>query len=170
MLGTGSVTGVGQGRVVYLMRVSEILSIEDYDADKRFKLKIPVFSGESWKRRGDNIYFKNGNGQWQQRRSFHSARNMDHDLSGINVLIGGYFFYFGSEAPKLKGELIELRKLGPGHKIIDDEKKIKRLEEWVATKGKPGINGEPFNSTFMAEEDVGCMRRKPCQSKSACGG
>ena len=48
-------------KLLYLMKVSEILNYDKYFNDIRFSKKIPNLKG-SWKERcGDNIYSKNNN-------------------------------------------------------------------------------------------------------------
>lgn len=170
VMGTGSVSSVGSENLVYLMKVTEVLSLEAYNEDLRFRVKRPSFSREPWRRRGDNIYFKGAQGQWQQRRSFHISKDMGRDLSGLNVLISDHFYYFGAEAPRLPGRLLDLRKRGPGHRIIRDRERIDRLVEWVSAGWQIGVIGEPFLSNYLPQNDRGCSIKTPSPSKSLCGG
>jgi len=61
-------------RLIFAMKVSEILHFKDYFNDKRFEKKKPDFKkDEKWKV-GDNMYFGNGNGKLQQvRPSYHAT-------------------------------------------------------------------------------------------------
>jgi hypothetical protein len=93
-------------RCIFLMKVSEILSFEEYWADPRFLLKRPSRNGSKVQMVGDNIYHKNEAGNWIQEDSHHSLpdgspnpENISRDTgSTTNVLISDYFLYFGKAA------------------------------------------------------------------------
>jgi hypothetical protein len=148
VIGTGSVKNVGNDCMIYAMKVTEKLSLEDYAEDERFATKIP---GDGAKRRvGDNIYFRDRNGITRQR--FPSGHSIDrenpetkeHDLNGKNVLISRSesFYYFGENAPKIPKNLQYLIKKGPGHKCRFNDDIIKEFIEWIK-KEEPGIHGKP---------------------------
>jgi hypothetical protein len=60
-------------RVVYAMKIDEILFFDDYYQDERFASKIPDFeTGEIVCKCGDNIYEPLSNGDFRQLRSMHS--------------------------------------------------------------------------------------------------
>jgi|GEM_PF-465340 hypothetical protein len=90
---------VGQEKLVFLMRVDEVLTIEDYYLDARFSLKIPDTKHKSPVfRAGDNIYRKDPNltdGFEQLASPFHTEGSKKDDLDGKNVLIAKEFWYFG---------------------------------------------------------------------------
>src|SRR5208283_739042 len=67
ILGTSS---VNEGnKLIYAMKVSEILDLDDYFNDPRFERKKPGPGG--WKRRcGDNIYFRRADGKWAQSGAY----------------------------------------------------------------------------------------------------
>lgn len=159
VIGTGSKHGVGAGKLVYTMVVSESLSIEEYSSDPRFDVKKPT-KGESWQKAGDNIYYKNSTGLWQQRPSYHKDKDMEHDLSGINVLIATNFYYFGSNALQLPSQFKSLVKKGPGHIKCTDTFIINKLSKWLHQQSKPGIHGTPFNNRYIA--------RRLINSSKAC--
>src|SRR5215471_14836859 len=71
LLGTGSVQGVGAGRVVYAACIAEVVPLEQYVIDTRFAVKYPAAGKESWQRHGDNIYTCLSDGTWHQRRNIH---------------------------------------------------------------------------------------------------
>ncbi len=59
-------------RCILLMKVSEKVSFQDYWDHERFSLKKPVRNGSRVQMLGDNIYHKDGNGDWIQEDSHHS--------------------------------------------------------------------------------------------------
>jgi hypothetical protein len=118
---------------VYAAQVSEILRIEEYADDPRFRLKIPRSSGREWERHGDNIYRHDAEGWHRQRNPYHTTpQQMAKDLRGRNVLICGKFWYFGQQAPRLPDDLLGLVKKGPGHKLIDDPGFVRALQRFLA--------------------------------------
>src|SRR5947199_246516 len=58
IVGTGSVSNVGNDRIIYAMRVDEVLPLDGYDADRRFRKKRPRMAGSARQQVGDNIYFR----------------------------------------------------------------------------------------------------------------
>ena len=57
VIGTASIAkGKDDCHVVYAMRVTEVLSFDQYWSDKRFQIKKPRFDGDEVLHRGDNIY------------------------------------------------------------------------------------------------------------------
>lgn len=116
-------------RLIYAMKVEEILPYASYFKDERFAAKIPDFSRKEviWKA-GDNIYKPLDNEQFLQLQSMHSKRDAkrkpteeenletkERDLKGKNVLISKRFHYFGKSALELPQSL-EALKVGRGHK------------------------------------------------------
>ncbi len=135
-------------RVIFAMKVDEILDFASYFNDKRFAKKKPDYSrsGVVWKA-GDNIYKPLSNGQFHQLQSMHSngkEENLEtkkHDLGGKNVLAGKTFYYFGTSGPELPAYLEEL-KVGRGHKNRFSQNTIERFLNFISAY-PPGINGRP---------------------------
>ena len=68
LLGTGSTRNVGHDRVIYAAEIHEVLPLEIYGSHPAFEIKAPAKTGEPWRRHGDNIYFRDRDGSWNQRR------------------------------------------------------------------------------------------------------
>lgn len=139
------------GKLIYSMKVEEILSFEEYWEDERFQYKKPVINGSLTSMYGDNIYHKNENGDWIQENSAHSnydgSVNINHlkkDVSGENVLISKCFFYFGNNALTIPNDLIEVCHFGVGEKIVK-EQYTQLFIDWLLKDYEPGIHGEPIN-------------------------
>ena len=65
VVGTGSRTSGREGFLVYAMRISEVMSFNDYWADPRFRRKKPNLRGSKKQAFGDNIYYRDAAGVWQ---------------------------------------------------------------------------------------------------------
>ena len=119
-------------RIVYFMKVEEVLSFTQYYSDPRFEEKKPDYgSRDIVRERGDNIYSPSGHGRFKQLESMHSngkkgdkAKKL-RDLSGENVLVSQNFAYFGRKTIELPPRFDAL-KVGTGHRnrfsdgLIDD--------------------------------------------------
>lgn len=144
------------GRLVYAMRISEVLSFRDYSTDGRFARKKPLRRGSRKQSCGDNIYFRNADdSDWEQRDSFHTqpdgAPNEQHirrDTGVDRILAGEQFVYFGGDAPLFPQALrnfngIDVCKAGIGWKRIEDGELIEHFEAWVDTLDS-GYSGPPM--------------------------
>jgi hypothetical protein len=145
------------GYMVYAMRVGEILTFRQYDADPRFEHKKPYRKGSRKQSCGDNIYYRDAaDRHWLQRDSFHSnadgSRHAEHvniDTGVDRVLISQDFVYFGGEGPAFPDHLQDdagrsICKSGIGHSRFDDPALIAAFEDWVWGLGASGFQGAPF--------------------------
>ena len=188
LVGTGSATAIGSDKVVYAARIREVLPIANYGEDPRFSFKIPTLKGEPWRRHGDNIYLLGPDGEWKQRTNLHHRKgDTVKDTDGRNALICEFFYYFGSEAPRLPDHLLGLVKRGPGHRCDAAPEQIDALVRWLAGF-TPGVLGQPV-MTAHGDADLdweqardGCSQNRraitvmssdrpcvPASSKSAGG-
>jgi len=129
VMGVGGQRLQATGRCIYLMKVSEILTFDEYWSDDRFQLKKPIRNGSPVMMVGDNIYHQNiTTGEWIQEDSHHSnadgstnIENLQTDTKSVNVLISNHFYYFGSAAPAVDLTSISFTN-GIGHrkKQFDD--------------------------------------------------
>ena len=90
---------VGEERLIYLMRIDEIISISEYWNNPNFEIKKPnLTSQKKTLIAGDNIYkpVNGGNRFIQINNKFHDASEMPRDLRGENVIISFHFYYFGA--------------------------------------------------------------------------
>lgn len=133
-------------RVVYAMRVDEILPFERYYRDPRFADKIPDSNkGEAACEFGDNIYKPlicnpQRNDDFEQAKpSKHGPKDKDRDLSGKNVLISWNFHYFGAIGPELPEELKDL-KVGIGYKCNFQDGVVKQFIKFIEKQPKGRIS------------------------------
>ncbi|WP_070138137.1 Nmad2 family putative nucleotide modification protein [Crocinitomix algicola] len=139
-------------RLIYAMKVSEKIPMEDYWNAPRFQYKKPVVNGSLVAMYGDNIYYKNSDNDWCQVNSAHSLdhgqRNeghLDTDVGGKYALVSEEFFYFGDSAPIIPEEFSDFIKPGVGEKKITDEKETLKFVQWLESNFDTGINGDPIN-------------------------
>lgn len=135
-------------RVVFAMKVDEILDYEHYYSDQRYAQKIPRFAnGKVIHKCGDNIYKPLPHGEFQQLQSMHSEGEREnpntkaHDLGGRNVLIAKQFHYFGASGPELPKYLEEL-KVGRAHKSQFRSETITLFLEFINSYPQ-GVNAPP---------------------------
>ena len=69
IVGTGSKTRNRQNQIVFAMRVTEALAIDEYWSDPRFANKRPTLYGSKRQAFGDNIYHRDASGRWIQENS-----------------------------------------------------------------------------------------------------
>lgn len=172
--------GVGNERLIYLMRVGEKLTFEQYFHDKRFRKKQPVMrSRDPWRHVGDNIYqpLKAGAVKRNEfrllRNPYHSADHAQTDLSGVFVLVADEFYYFGNKAITLPDALRPEVPQGPArYGIACSPDRAVKLVHYIQNKYEPGIHGYPF----MSSDDGGCgagsegshIDAATCAAKSGC--
>jgi hypothetical protein len=155
---------VGGERLIYLMRVDEILPIEEYFRDHRFQVKIPrKGSPDTIHRAGDNIYRplvdspSDGSDYEQIPNDSHPPGSKEHDVGGRNVLVAhpGHYFYFGSNALDIPRSLrpdVPVGQSGYG-KITSDPLRTEDFIAYVTEAFDPtlgefpdGLNGWPHST------------------------
>jgi hypothetical protein len=150
IVGTGpkhSNVGDLSGRLVYAMRVDEVMTLADYDqwARRECPGKIPQFKdNDARRRRGDAIY-DFSTGRPKQRASVHGAENERSDLSGLHALVSRRFFYFGRNAIKLPARFAALVHQTQGEKYRSNHDFFPQFLEWVTGLGfAPNkVHGKP---------------------------
>lgn len=156
IVGTGSKMRGRQDHFVYIMRVAEAMTFNQYWADDRFQMKKPNLRGSTKQRFGDNIYFRGRDGKWRQIDSHHSLEdglpnqhNIRHDTSTDNVLIGGTYAYWGGSGPKIpsrfRNQGHDLCKSGPGHKCHFPDAMVDEFVTWFTALDEQGFLGEPLD-------------------------
>lgn len=141
------------GRLVYSMRITEILSTAAYWQGARFTKKRPMRRGSRKQSCGDNIYYPTDDG-WGQLDSFHSRpdgtpdpQHIARDTGTNRILVSTDYAYFGGDAPKFPAALRDFNgtdvcKSGIGLKKLEDPELIEHFEAWVGTLGT-GLCGFP---------------------------
>lgn len=145
IVGTGGADltkSAGNGKLVYAMRVAEVLSRAEYYEDPRFRKKRPLF-GSYGHQRGDNIKPK---GKFEKHDQF--------------VLISRHFVYFGRTAITIPDRFRRFEKRGPGFRSQFKDADITQFVKWIENHTH-GRLGEPCGKDWLA-------RRKPKECKLSC--
>jgi hypothetical protein len=141
-------------KLIYVMRISETLTFNEYWNDERFADKKPNRTSSVQRMMGDNIYLKSG-GRWHQSDSHHSFKdgtvnvaNVTNDTQTDRVLIATDFAYWGSNAvsiprrfTKPEGESILVNR---GHRSQFSSRFVDDFSEWFAAIPDRGFMGPPF--------------------------
>lgn len=170
VVGTGSKNspvGDKQDCVVYAMRVSLKLRMQEYDAHtKRFlEKKIPDWKNRDKRRRlGDSIYDFSTTPPIQ-RKGVHNHGNRTRDLSGEFVLMSDHFYYFVDNAVKLPQYLLPIIKMGQGHRSKLNAPYLGRFVAWIEGLGlKPNtLIGKPQMDLFVGDESGSDCTARGCE-------
>lgn len=145
IIGTGSKhspVGDISDYLVYAMRVSEKLTMAEYDLRCRKELTIKMPGHRSHRKQreniaGDSLYdFRELGGPRHRGGHMHFEPEMQaRDWSGIYALLSDEFYYFGSEPRAMPMHLHSLIKRGQNHyrKTAHDE--IAAFEAWLKQEG-----------------------------------
>ena len=158
IIGLGSVSMENLDKLIFAMKVEEIITFDQYWNDKRFECKKPILNGSLVQLYGDNVYhtdFKTG--EVIQEKCAHSNENgsvnLDHknrDVIGKNVLISHKFYYFGDNCLEIPAKFSYI-KLGKKVRDIEfkdlmgKDKEINDFISWIESNYKIGIHGDPCN-------------------------
>lgn len=156
-----SVAGSGSKRfglhanLVFVMKVSEVLSYDQYWEDSRFWVKRPNLYGSVKQAFGDNIYHRDPRtNKWIQENSHHSfsngkpnPSNIRHDTQAARVLIASEFAYWGGHGPKIPAEFrrpkgLDVRAVR-GHKCNFPDEFAREFISWFQGLGAKGYISEP---------------------------
>tara|TARA_R110001583_G_C5664263_1_gene409916 strand:+ start:2739 stop:3404 length:666 start_codon:yes stop_codon:yes gene_type:complete len=136
-------------KCIFLMRISEKMSFEDYWKDPRFSLKKPCRNGSRVQMLGDNIYHKDVDDNWIQEDSHHSNPdgtahivNLTRDTGRCDqVLISDFFFYFGRDAITVDLNSIKYKRIRDYKKTnLSDSTNGPKLIEKVALDNRSNKN------------------------------
>ena len=152
VIGTGAKSNNENGKLVYAMKICDILSYNCYWKKLEYRDKQPKLTGSIKRAYGDNIYHKNMAGEWVQEDSHHSYENgivneanLLHDTKTDRVLISKKFVYFGGCGPEVPAHLECIVHKGPGHLKKDHECTLKLFLEWIYGLDRCGCCGKPTN-------------------------
>jgi len=152
-------------RVVYVLEVDEVLSLDAYYRDARFAKKKPLRDGTWMERAGDNIYFLR-NGEWcqdpnaQHHRKEENPRVFNQDVLGDRVYIGKQFVYFGGEAKPLPDQFLAYLPATQGIKYLqNDPDTFDAFRKWAFERPMLGLIGSPRDQ----ETPETCSKPKQCK-------
>lgn len=153
VIGFGGIRTKKKEKVIFIMKVEEILTFNQYWNDERFQIKKPNVFGSLKTQYGDNIYHQELDGEWIQESGHHSTeillpnpKNVKNDTKYDNVLVSfKEWWYFGDKAIDLPTSLhkfIHKR----NHKNFIDESDYSVLVDWISnqypSRGRYGLPNE----------------------------
>lgn len=158
--------------LLYLMRIGEVLKLEEYFRDPRFQHKKPVKGAiDPIQRCGDNIYNIDRTGAYQQLpNDSHddSKSTINHDTGGVNVLVSDVFYYFGRNCliPNGGWESIGIT-LSKGRTFYCSESDLANILRFIQERGyQPGMHGKPC---LWQEREESKATRSTCSSPKNTG-
>jgi hypothetical protein len=162
---TRAPSGDLSGRLVYAMRIEDVLTLEEYDrrAPIDWPDRIPKLNSlDLTDRLGDCIYDYSSRVP-RQRAGVHGVANQDTDLSGLNVLVSRDFYYFGRSAIPLPEDLLPICHQTQGHRSRSNDPYMTRFVSWIRGLGlAPGkLYGSPDFAVDWSENAAcsGCAAR-----------
>ena len=130
----------GPGLLVYAMRVTDKMTMGEYEAWTRRELpeKIPSSRSRDYRRRaGDSMYDFSDDPPTRRRDGFHAPEEMGHDLSGVYTLLSDHFYYFGAQPVEVPPHLLPVIHLGRGHKSAKNDPYVEDFVAWITTEFEP---------------------------------
>jgi hypothetical protein len=152
-------------RLVYAMRVSEVVTMPDYDrlAPSRWPSRIPnIVSNDLSERLGDCLYDFSAASP-RQRSGVHDQGNQPTDLRGKNVLVSTHFYYFGAKAIPLPAPLYPICHQRQGHRSDLNDPYVESFISWISSlKLTPGqLYGWPdYIVDWGKSAGCGCRARE----------
>ncbi len=131
---TKSPIGDISDHVVYAMRVTSKMTLEEYDQFcKTFvPKKKPDWRNIDYRMRvGDCIYNYSAHGKPNMRTSIHKEENQEKDLSGLYALASKQFYYFGNEPEKLPDDLRPIMHTGAGYTSDANQPYAELFVNWI---------------------------------------
>lgn len=147
-------------RIVYAMKVTNKLTLEQYDhlCETDYPKKRPNWHHKSFKSRvGDCIYDYSNGKPPKMREGVHDERNRKKDLSGKYALLSDHFYYFGDKPIQLPERLHSIIHSTQGHKSNANQPYAIAFVDWIESLGKQPnkIYGDPqLRSEFTLCEDI----------------
>lgn len=164
VVGTGSKTRNRHKNVVYAMRVTGAMRLDEYWDAPEFQRKKVNLRGSKKQAFGDNIYSRNPvNGHWCQANSHHSFHdgsanplNVRADTGTNRVLLSSDFVYWGGSGPELPHQFLDY---GPSHENLlagrgfkknFSAQLVKEFVGWIRSLNETGYSGEPADWSLTA--------------------
>lgn len=153
IIGMGGSRLKATGRCIFAMRISDLITFDEYWNNPIYHEKKPARNGSKKIIVGDNIYHQS-HGIWQQIDSHHSypdgtpnQHNVTNDTQTNVVLISDHFYYFGSAAVEIPQLILDKMSYlnGVGHRKYTFTE-AESLISFLKSNYYPNIlYGDPFD-------------------------
>lgn len=167
-----------KNRLLYAMRVTDKMTMSEYDelARRQFKIKIADRrSADPIKRVGDSIFdFSQDPPAPRHSMHSHSLKNLAKDLRGHYALLSNHFYYFGDKAMELPNGMLAIFPQSQGHRSAANDEYLDDFVVWIEGLGFPPntLIGQPIQPTNPIEgSGTACAPSKnviPNKPKSRC--
>ncbi len=152
VVGTGSVQDGFENKVIYAMKVTDKMRMEEYDewASSSCPNKIPKRHSTDWRLRlGDCIYDFSSSPP-TIRNGVHIEGNRERDLGGVSTLLSTHFYYFGDEPVALPEHLLPIVRQGQSHRVHLNAPHFDSLLNWIQGLAYPlnSVLGKPAHQAF----------------------
>ncbi len=141
-------------KLIYAMKVNEVIKLNEYFLDPRFEYKKPNMNGTLMTVFGDNFYFLDESDSWAQldcahrnKDGIYNAEHVRKDIGGENALISELFYYFGQNAPQIPDYLKDVCHTTQGFKFVKPDKLAAQFIEWLQSNFQTGLQGLPISWT-----------------------
>ena len=156
IVGTGSKKRGRQNFFVYIMRLTESHTYNEYWGHPRFLRKRPNLQGSLKQAYGDNIYYKRDDNEWHQLDSHHSydggalnPHNIANDTQCDRVLIGAEYAYWGGTGPAIPEHFRNCAGYdicaGRNHKSTFPPNFVESFVTWFRSLNTLGYMGDPLD-------------------------
>jgi hypothetical protein len=141
-------TQVGEERLIYLMRVEDVVPLERYFVEPCFAAKHPSPPDDATapcvQGVGDNIYEWRADGWFQHSNRSHGPEWKPKDTRGKNALVSTEFYYFGGDPLIIPEDARPDLPLGQsGHGVqTKDFARAQAFVDYVRSQG-PGVHAQP---------------------------
>ena len=150
-IGSGAKSSIFKNKIIYVMKVHEKLTYDQYWNDERFQCKKPNMCGSLKQMYGDNIYHTNfATNTIIQENSHHSLENgeinwenYNRDVPGKYVLISDEFWYWGGNPIDIPQNFIEIANVKRQYILIEDIEFITNFWRWIKSLEDYGYINEP---------------------------
>jgi len=134
IVGTGSIKSGFANKVIYAMKVTDTMSMKEYDTYCRshYPSKIPDWYNKTdYSRRVGDCIYDFSTEPPKLREGVHKEGNRATDLGGKKALLSDHFYYFGNNPVKLPPKLVPIVNQRQGHKSNLTKDYFEDFVKWI---------------------------------------
>lgn len=165
-------------RLVYAMRVSEVLGMDHYFKDPRFAAKKPNPYGDAKDQCGDNFYYLVKE-EWRRIPSqFHNdhrsfLKDIGKNRTGRPVFVAEHFYYFGANRVTIPARFSPVIRRVQGIQYMEGEL-AEEFVSWLEDNFDSGVRGNPKDLGDRSKKALPMITELPPDSHfpgktSSCG-
>lgn len=151
-IGSGAKKSKFKDKIIFVMKVEEKLTYDQYWDDSRFQCKKPNMHGSKKQMYGDNIYHTDEKTNTiLQEDSHHSLEggkknedNFNRDVPGKFVLISKKFWYWGGEPINIPEKFLALTNVKRQYILIRTPEFMSEFYSWLESLNKMGYIHKPY--------------------------